>query len=206
MEQSLQPYGYIYITINLQTKLVYVGESTDFKKINKYLGSGRKFNKIKKEFDKKFFKKIILGFCYSKEELEYAESICIEHFDSTNILYGYNLMKRSGVHGQHSEETIKKLKIPKTEEQKANMKKSWQDNYEYRYNQMQNGLRNMSQESKEKQNTGRARPHKESAKEKIRIANLGKKASEETKAKHSANKTEYWKQWRINKKLSQVSI
>jgi hypothetical protein len=98
-------YGYIYVTINQQTKKVYVGQSIDFKKIDNYLGSGTRFLKSVKHYGKKFFKKRILGIIEadSEEELSIllneAETECIYFYrsygsDGINCdeIYGYNLL------------------------------------------------------------------------------------------------------------------
>jgi hypothetical protein len=103
-------HGYIYITINQQTKKCYVGQkSISPEKSKNYLGSGARFNNSIKKYGKKFFKKIVLGEISSnnledfKKQLNEAETECIYFFrtygsDGVNYdeIYGYNLTIEGG--------------------------------------------------------------------------------------------------------------
>ena len=103
-------YGYIYVTLNQQTKKVYVGQKSGLPEdsIN-YLGSGKRLESSIKHHGKQFFKKRVLGILESetKEELKIlldeAETECIYFYKSygnneTNCdeIYGYNLTKGGG--------------------------------------------------------------------------------------------------------------
>jgi hypothetical protein len=103
-------HGYIYITINQQNKICYVGQkSISPEKSKNYLGSGSLFQEAVKKYGKKFFKKIILGEIFSntiedfKKQLNECETECIYFFraygsDGMNIdyIYGYNLTREGG--------------------------------------------------------------------------------------------------------------
>jgi hypothetical protein len=103
-------YGYIYITINQQTKKCYVGQkSKSPEKSKNYLGSGTHFRNSVKKYGKQFFKKIILGEIFSndledfKRQLNTCETECIYFFrtygsDGKNYdeIYGYNMTINGG--------------------------------------------------------------------------------------------------------------
>lgn len=103
-------HGYIYITINQQTKKCYVGQkSISPDKSKNYLGSGARFRNSVKKYGETFFKKIILGEIFSndiedfKRQLNEAETECIYFFrvygsdgENHDEVYGYNLTKEGG--------------------------------------------------------------------------------------------------------------
>ena len=105
--------GYIYITKNVQNNKVYVGQSTRLDCKNNYLGSGRIFKNAIKKYGKENFKKIILGFCESENELNDAEQICIEFFNSIDPIYGYNI-RSGGTNSKMSEATKEKIRASET--------------------------------------------------------------------------------------------
>ncbi len=82
-------YGYIYKITNQQNKKIYIGMQTSHR--DDYLGGGKLIIRARQKYGKRFFTKEILGFCDSKHELAEAEIECINFFDSTNRIYGYNL-------------------------------------------------------------------------------------------------------------------
>jgi hypothetical protein len=101
-------YGVIYKITNLTNKKCYIGQTTNGDYI-KYIKNHFKFAFRNKDEDKKYlykairkygkenFKWEILGFCYSREELNEAEIDCIEFYRSFvykyENIYGYNLTK-----------------------------------------------------------------------------------------------------------------
>lgn len=86
-------YGYIYITHDQKTNLKYVGHSIRrVENSKKYFGSGINISNIIKERGTYFLKKIILGFCYSEEELIDCETECKLFFNVLDPLYGYNII------------------------------------------------------------------------------------------------------------------
>lgn len=83
-------FGYIYSIIDHYNHKIYIGQSTNINEVKNYFGSGIIIKRISKT-RKHHLQKIILGYCETKEELDEAERICIEHFKSNDKLYGYNL-------------------------------------------------------------------------------------------------------------------
>lgn len=81
--------GYIYLIKDHYKNKIYIGQSTNLKTEN-YFGSGIIIKRILK-IRKHHLQKIILGYCETKEELDEAEKICIDHFQSNDKRYGYNL-------------------------------------------------------------------------------------------------------------------
>jgi len=79
----------IYKTTNLINGLIYIGQSIHNN--CKYLGSGKTIKLAIKKHGKENFKKEILIYCKSQEELDYYEMFYINLFNSTNNSIGYNL-------------------------------------------------------------------------------------------------------------------
>lgn len=104
-------YGYVYLIKDHFTHKVYVGQSKVLTKINSYLGSGKLIKQIVLNRPQ-HLEKIILGFCESKKELDDAEKICIEFFQSNNERYGYNITYGGrGVNYQRTKEHSKKISV-----------------------------------------------------------------------------------------------
>jgi len=82
-------YGYIYVISNIVNKKLYIGKSC-FNNPN-YFGSGIAIRCAITKYNRDKFKKIIISFCETKEELNLAERECIWFFQSNNKIYGYNL-------------------------------------------------------------------------------------------------------------------
>lgn len=130
MEQlSKNYYGYIYYTYDQKTKKIYVGQSTNtVENSTDYFGSGVWVRNIIKKRGTYFFKKQIIGYCYSKEELNYAELICIEFYNSNNPIYGLNI-REGGTNGKLSIETRNKIglkskariRTPLSDQQRINL-------------------------------------------------------------------------------------
>ena len=105
-------YGYVYLTIDQKHDLVYIGQKKGkVEKSKNYYGSGTIIQRIKKRRGIYFFKKIILGVCYSYKELSECEIECKLFFNSLNYLYGYNIIlkDKSPMHNRkHKKESRKK--------------------------------------------------------------------------------------------------
>jgi len=96
-------YGCIYQIINIQNNKCYIGQTIKcidwyvelhFKRAERgdYKGKKYFYDAIRK-YGRNNFKYYILGYCDSKKELNDAEIICIEFFQSNNSIYGYNMTK-----------------------------------------------------------------------------------------------------------------
>jgi len=109
--------GYIYLISNIKNHKIYIGRKIGCpEKTKDYLGSGVLINKSISKNGKFYFKKIVLGIITTEtkkeliQKLNEAEICCIEHFQSNNYIYGYNLTKGGdGFSGEHTLETKKKM-------------------------------------------------------------------------------------------------
>lgn len=119
-QEYVDYYGYIYLIIDHLTKLKYVGQKKGkIYKSKKYFGSGTIISNIQNSRGTIHLQKIILGVCYSQEELNEAETECIYFFrtygsDGKNydMIYGYNLTKEGATSSGYIclEETKIKIK------------------------------------------------------------------------------------------------
>jgi len=93
-------YGLIYKVTNIETKKIYIGKTTKSVEERKreHIWS---LNRNSKESQTYFYYAIrkytvekflwnVVGYCESKEELNLAEKLCIDFFDTLNPIYGYN--------------------------------------------------------------------------------------------------------------------
>ena len=82
----------IYKTTNLLNSKIYIGKRVYRKKDDDwYLGSGIWLNRAIKKYGRYNFKKEIIEWCTTNDELCKKEIYWIKHFDSINPKIGYNL-------------------------------------------------------------------------------------------------------------------
>ena len=101
----------IYKITNLLNGKFYIGQ--DIKNDVNYFGSGILIKKAIKKYGKKNFKKEILEFCSTKEELDYKEIFYINELKAIENGYNISIGGTGGpnfVGKNHSEETKKRLK------------------------------------------------------------------------------------------------
>ena len=79
----------IYKTINIINNFIYIGQ--DKNNNPNYYGSGLILNNAIKKYGKENFKKEILEYCNSKEQLNQKEIYWINFYNSTNRNIGYNI-------------------------------------------------------------------------------------------------------------------
>lgn len=96
-------YGYVYETVNLINGKRYIGQHSKKYFDKNYYGSGKYMKAAIKKYGKENFDVILLGWCYSKEDLDFGENYFIESCD-TLVPNGYNLMTGHS-HGKHNKET-----------------------------------------------------------------------------------------------------
>lgn len=83
-------YGYIYIVKDFNDKM-YIGQTSKTgKSFEDYFGSGKYIRRAIRKYGKNWFKKTVIGECYSKEELNKAEIESIKFFNSI-VPNGYNI-------------------------------------------------------------------------------------------------------------------
>lgn len=103
-------YGYVYETTNLINGKMYIGQHSRTKFDKNYYGSGKYITKALNKYGKENFEVRLIGWGYSKEDLDESENFFIE---SVNTIHpnGYNLMTghSHGKHHSETKETIRKL-------------------------------------------------------------------------------------------------
>ena len=170
----------IYKVINIQNNKIYIGKTKNFIRrkqghLNDALNcnSNLYFHNAIRKHGLHNFKWIILGFCESKEELDEAEKICIEHFKSNDKRYGYNLTNggEGTVGYKLSDEARKKISI--THKGKI----PWIA-----------GKKHSNNTKQKMSKTRSGRKFSEEHKNKLSEAHKGKKFSEEHKRKLSESK------------------
>lgn len=89
-----EPYGFVYITTNMVNGKKYLGQKKFSDGWESYIGSGLLFKQAVGKYGKENFKRIIVQFCYSEEELndvEYKLSVdlnVVKSDDWYNLVYG----------------------------------------------------------------------------------------------------------------------
>lgn len=106
-------YGYVYMTTNLITNKIYIGQKKSDKFIENYYGSGIYIKRSLKKYGKENFRIELITWCETKTEINEYEKFYIKISRCQDIKYGYNISKGGEGEGRkHSEET--KLKIKNT--------------------------------------------------------------------------------------------
>lgn len=123
-------HGIIYMAQNIQNNKVYIGQTINglnwrkgkHEYDSKYPGDIGRFHSAIRKYGKHNFKWKILGECNSQKQLDKAERCCIEFFQSTNKIYGYNMANGSvsSVGYRHSKDS--KDKMSQVKIQKGNAK------------------------------------------------------------------------------------
>jgi tRNA U34 5-carboxymethylaminomethyl modifying enzyme MnmG/GidA len=107
----MKQFHYVYLTINIINKKLYVGEHSTNNLNDKYIGSGRPLlNSAFKKYGKRNFKKEILEYFNTKEEAFNAQEKYIKQYN-TLCPNGYNISPKGGlgIIECFSEETKKKM-------------------------------------------------------------------------------------------------
>ena len=173
-------YGYVYKTTNLINGKIYIGQHHSEIFDENYYGSGVRFTNVFNKYGKDNFICELLEECSSEDELNEREQYWIEHFNATDRNIGYNLMsggyKVRGI--KHSEETKQKISISKTGQHPNRNYTKISDETKLKISST------LKEYFKTHDNPRRGVHLSDVTKEKLRKANLGKKYSETTKAKH----------------------
>lgn len=123
MKNSIEPYGYIYLTTNKINGKRYIGQHSRSKLDKRYLGGGTALNKDIREYGRQNFKIQILQYSYidtgfnitpnhpkiskSQSILNFLETYWIEKLKTHISKGGYNLQTGGGQFGRHSIEMRK---------------------------------------------------------------------------------------------------
>lgn len=104
-------YGFTYITTNLINSMKYIGRRKYDKQgqWRTYLGSGWAFKKAVKKYGRENFRREIIEWYETPEELNVAEEKLIKDLDAVNNREYYNLSAGGNVeHGFHKSEELKR--------------------------------------------------------------------------------------------------
>lgn len=202
-------YGYIYKTTNLLNGKIYIGQHTESKFNQKYLGSGLRLKDSIRKHGRENFKVELIEKCDSYEELNNREKYWISFFNSENSKIGYNLCaggvaprydgENHPMYGRHhsneSKEKNRQSHLGKicSEETKRKIGMKQKGKVISQEQRMAISMamtgKHLSDEHKRKiseANMGRKqKPVCEETREKLRKANLGKQLTEETRRKMS---------------------
>jgi len=179
--EIINPYGFIYITINLINGKIYIGKRKFNRGWQYYLGGGVAFKKSVKKYGRENFIRNIIAIAYSKEELNNLEIEFIKNHNAVNSLDYYNITKGgdTGLEGfHHSDETRQKMSMSQKGE-----------------NHPMFGKHHTLEARKKISETSKLKKHSEETKRKISESqkgekgnNYGKHPSEETRRKMSESR------------------
>jgi group I intron endonuclease len=114
--EIMKPIGFVYITTNLVNCKRYIGQCKfSNKRWKTYLGSGKHLKEAFKKYGKENFKKEIICYAFSTEDLNYLETLFISEYDAVNDRNFYNIASGGyttrGFQGKsHTEEFKQKMK------------------------------------------------------------------------------------------------
>jgi hypothetical protein len=125
-------FHFVYVTTNLINGKQYVGEHStndmDCRKTKKYTGSGLYIDNAKKLYGRKNFERKDLEFFPTKKEAFNAQEKYIQQYGTLNP-DGYNISPKGGnwggIKGCASEDTKRKMRVPKSKEHKEHMSLAW---------------------------------------------------------------------------------
>ena len=149
-------YGYIYKTTNLFNGKIYIGQHRNTKFNPEYLGSGIRLNNVINKYGKENFAVEMLEICESENELNEKEIYWISKLNAMNKNVGYNLMSGG----------YKTRGMKHSDTSKQQISKQLKEHF------------------KTHDNPRKGVHLTDATKEKLRQANLGKKYSDEVRAKH----------------------
>lgn len=162
---------FIYMTTNLIDEKKYIGQHHGFADDN-YLGSGTRLRHAIKKHGKENFKRDIICYCYSQEELDEKEIFWIEHYNAIKDNNFYNIAgggngtsKCAGLTEEEELERRRKISIASTGKNNPNYGKRIPKEKHPMY----------------------GKHHSEESKEKMRKAALGRKLPTSQRQKISLN-------------------
>lgn len=185
----------IYKIINIVNEKCYIGSAVNFKQrwmdhkklLNKNKHHSKHLQNTWNKYSKDNFKFEILLTCEKEELLDYEQL----HFDELKPEYNICKIAGSSLGIKHTEETLKKLRNPKSEETKAKLKEAWKTrppiSEETREKHRLNMIgRDLGKIYSEEQRVKLRKPKSEQGRENIRkAAKTRKPATEEAKANMS---------------------
>lgn len=170
-------YGYVYKTTNLINGKIYVGQKKSDKFVPTYFGSGTLIRRALKKYGESNFDVCIIEKCYSRDELNKKEIYWIKELKSQyGFGIGYNITP-GGEFGDTFTHLPEEEKEKKRElHRKNNILPEWTEERKKRHRERYSGKNNPAYG---KPSVWRGKTIPDSAKEKLRKINLGKKHSPE---------------------------
>lgn len=180
-----KPYGYIYKT-TLPSGKFYIGQHKGSTFDKHYVGSGVCIKSYLKKHPKELLSVEILDWADSLDELNKKEAIYVSQV--LNKKNNLNL-RAGGNQSGYSEETLKKIKERSCGPKTLKGKQSISESNKRRFT----GVKRSSEVKKKISRSSKGRIVSEKSKQKNREKHLGKKLSEETRAKLRAAAIAQWK-------------
>lgn len=186
----------IYKTTNTINGKIYIGKDEFNRK--RYLGSGIYLKLAIKKYGRDKFEKSIIDHADNRDDLDEKERFWIKFYDARNQAVGYNIaLGGEGFNGRHSEESKLKMRKPKSEQAKLNMRLNHPDTFGE--NNSFYGARHTDETKKQiglsskERNAGKGNPmfgkhHSEETLLKMSLIKKGKRPSEEIRRKLSLSK------------------
>lgn len=110
----MKQFNYVYKITNLINGKIYIGKHSTDNLDDNYMGSGTRLRQAYKKYGLENFKKEVIDYYNSEEELNRGEMFYIENFNSTDPKIGYNL-----TYGGEGEIPTKETKKKMSESQKG---------------------------------------------------------------------------------------
>jgi hypothetical protein len=184
----------IYKTLNTVNGKYYIGMDT--KNDPNYLGSGTLLKQAIQKYGKNSFKKIILEQCNSIEQLKEQEKYWISIYNACSDRESYNI-STGGTGGDNfthnPDRELIREKLQARRHTEATKKRISENHWQSKHGGSRLGTKWSEEQRKkmesylaEKGSPFKGKSHTEEAKQKNREKHLGKKVSEETKAKMRA--------------------
>lgn len=105
----VKKYNYVYKITNTINGKIYIGKHSTDDLEDGYMGSGVRLHKAYKKYGLVNFKKEVIDYYNSEEELKQGEIFYIAKFNSTDPNVGYNLTYGGDGFGVFTDETLKKI-------------------------------------------------------------------------------------------------
>lgn len=175
-------YGFVYITTNLINGKQYIGQHKGDGN-DDYLGSGDRLIMAIKKYGKENFKREILEFADSLEDLNELERYYIALADAVNNNNYYNIAHGGHVNPHYGTDNgMHRSNIPKEKRQEINekLKKSRRNNEKLKeYHKSQEFKKKMSEVTKGKKNPMTGKKHTDESKKKMSENRKGKAVGKE---------------------------
>ena len=88
----MKPYGFVYITTNMVSGMLYIGQTHYSDRMRSdYFGSGKAITRAIRKYGKSAFKREIIFEAFTKDDLDWAETFFIVEHDAVKSRKFYNI-------------------------------------------------------------------------------------------------------------------